>query len=44
MLRTSAARVINPVIGKSTLPYAQHDTASQATLILKFEGGAWARY
>ena len=33
MLRTSAVRVINPVTGKSTLAYAQHDTASQATLI-----------
>ena len=28
MLRTSAVRVINPVTGKSTLAYAQHDTAS----------------
>ena len=35
MLRTSAVRVINPVTGKSTLAYAQHDTASQATLISK---------
>ena len=33
LLRTSAVRVINPVTGKSTLAYAQHDTASQATLI-----------
>ena len=33
MLRISAVRVINPVTGKSTLIYAQHDTASQTTLI-----------
>ena len=33
LLRTSAVRVINPDTGKSTLAYAQHDTASQATLI-----------
>ena len=33
LLRTSAVKVINPVTGKSTLAYAQHDTASQATLI-----------
>ena len=33
LLRTSAVRVINPVTGKSTLAYAQHDTASQATLV-----------
>ena len=35
LLRTSAVRVINPVTGKSTLAYAQHDTASQATLVSK---------
>ena len=35
LLRTSAVRVINPTTGKSTLAYAQHDTASQATLISK---------
>ena len=33
LLRTSAVRVINPRTGNSTLVYAQHDTASQATLI-----------
>ena len=33
LLRTSAVRVINPATGRSTLAYAQHDTASQATLI-----------
>ena len=33
MLRTCAVKVINPVTGKSTLAYAQHDTAFQATLI-----------
>ena len=33
LLRTSAVRVRNPNSGKSTLAYAQHDTASQATLI-----------
>ena len=33
LLRTSAVRVINPVTGKSTLAYVQHDTASQTTLI-----------
>ena len=33
LLRTSAVRVINPNTGKSTLAYAQHDTASQVTLI-----------
>jgi len=31
--RTSAMRVLNPRTGKSILAYAQHDTASQATLI-----------
>ena len=35
MLRTSVVRVVNPVTGKSTLIYAQHDTASQAALISK---------
>ena len=35
LLRTSAVRVINPRTGKSTLVYAQHDTASQVTLISK---------
>ena len=33
LLGTSAVRVINPNTGKSTLAYAQHDTASQARLI-----------
>ena len=33
LLRTSAVRVINQTTGCSTLAYAQHDTASQATLI-----------
>ena len=33
LLRTSAVRVINPSIRRSTLVYAQHDTAAQATLI-----------
>ena len=33
LLRTTAVKVINPVNGKSTLAYAQLDTASQATLI-----------
>ena len=33
LLRTSAVRVINPRTGKSTLVYAQHDTASQVTFI-----------
>ena len=28
-------RIINPVTGKSTLAYAQHDATSQATLIAK---------
>ena len=36
LLRTSAVRVFNPSTVMSTLAYAQHDTASQATLI--FEG------
>ena len=35
LLRTSAVRVIKPRTGKSTLAYAQHDTASQATLVSK---------
>ena len=33
LLRTSAVRVINPSTGRSTFVYAQHNTASQATLI-----------
>ena len=33
LLRTSAMSVINLSTGKSTLVYAQHDSASQATLI-----------
>ena len=33
LLRTSAVRVINQSNGRSTLAYAQHDTASQVTLI-----------
>ena len=33
LLRTSAVRVINPDTGKLTLAYAQHSTASQATII-----------
>ena len=33
LLRTSAVRVFNPTTGKSTLGYAQHDTASLASLI-----------
>ena len=33
LLRASAMRVINLVTGRSTLAYAQHDTASQATPI-----------
>ena len=33
LLRTRAVRVINPCSGKSVFAYAQHDTASQATLI-----------
>ena len=33
LLRTSAVKIANPLTGKSTLAYAQHDTASQATLI-----------
>jgi len=32
-LRTSAVRVLNPWTGKTTFAYAQHDTASQATLV-----------
>ena len=35
MLRTSVVWVKNSVTGKSTLAYAQHDTASHATLISK---------
>ena len=33
LLSTNAMRVINPNTGRFTLVYAQHDTASQATLI-----------
>ena len=33
LLCTSAVRVINPSTRRSTLVYAQHDTAAQATLI-----------
>ena len=33
LLRASEVRVINPGTGKSTLVYAQHDTASQVALI-----------
>ena len=33
LLRTCAVRVVNPDTKKSTLAYAQLDTASQATLI-----------
>ena len=33
LLQTSAVRVINQTTGRSTLAYAQHDTASQASLI-----------
>ena len=33
LLRTSAVRAINPRTGNSTLVYAQHDTASQVTLV-----------
>ena len=33
LLRTSAVKVVNPRTGKATHAYAQHDTASQATLI-----------
>ena len=33
LLCTSAVRVINSSTGRSTLVYAQHDTALQATLI-----------
>ena len=32
LLRTCAVRVFNPDTNKCTLAYAQHDTASQATL------------
>ena len=35
LLGTSAVKVINPGTGKATLAHAQHDTASQATLISK---------
>ena len=33
LLRTRAVKVVNPRTGKATHAYAQHDTASQATLI-----------
>ena len=33
LLRTIAVKIANPVPGKSALAYAQHDTASLATLI-----------
>ena len=33
LMRTSAVKTVNPATGKSSLVYAQHDTASQATLI-----------
>ena len=33
LLRTSAVKIANPLTGKSTFAYAQHHTASQATLI-----------
>ena len=33
LLRTSAVKVINPSSGRCALVYAQHDTASQVTLI-----------
>ena len=33
LLRTSAAKVINPLNGKSALAHAQHDTSSQVTLV-----------
>ena len=33
LMRTSVVKVFNLVTGKSTLAYAQHETASQATLI-----------
>ena len=33
LMRTSAVKIVNPTTGKSSLVYAQHDTASQATLI-----------
>ena len=42
VLRTCAVRVFNPGTNKCTLAYAQHDTASQATLVseqLKYELG-----
>ena len=33
LLRTSSVKIVNPHTGELTLAYAQHDTASQATLI-----------
>ena len=35
MLRTSAERALKAVTGQSILSYAQHDTVSQASLILE---------
>ena len=45
LMRTSAVKTVKPATGKSSLVYAQHDTASQATLIsetLKAELGLQA--
>ena len=42
LFRTSAAKIVYPTSGKSSLVYAQHDTGSQVTLIsdnLKSEVG-----
>ena len=33
LLRTNAVQIINPRTGNSTLVYAQHDTASEVTLV-----------
>ena len=44
-MRTSAVKIVNSTTGNSSLVYAQHDTASQATLIsetLKAEFGLQA--
>ena len=35
LLRTCAVKVINPRTGRFTLAYAQHDTASQGTIVSK---------
>ena len=35
LLRTCAVKVINPRTGRFTLAYAQHDTASQGTIVFK---------